>query len=66
MKNDIITITVERMSNGKRLSVSTMFPESMLDSCFDDPREVVLGEIRPLMAQLDEKEINSKLTLRKP
>lgn len=60
MENDTITITVERIKNGKRINVSTLFPESMLDSCVDDPGEVVLGEIHFLIAQLDEEEMKNK------
>ena len=63
MKNDLITIAVERMSNGMKLRSSTTLPMSMFDYTVAIPGSVVWGEIVFLQANLDEKEeeISAKL-----
>ena len=56
MQNDLITITVERMSNGKKLRSSTTLPMSIFDLAAESPGFVFWGEIIFLMSDLDEKE----------
>ena len=66
MKNDIITITVERMSSGKKLISSTALPMSIFDYASEYPGSVVWGEIVLLVGWLDEKEKKHTSTPNQP
>jgi len=61
MKNDLIIIAVERMSNGNKLRSSTALPMSIFVSSAEHSGVIVWDEILFLMDQLDEKETNEKL-----